>query len=56
MLIRVEPSSPATLARDAFIRQSVVFALRRPECKEQENDQIYDWMPRRLEDNKTPHL
>ena len=46
MLIRVELSSPVTLAFDAFIRQSVVFALRHPECKVQEIDQIYARAPR----------
>ena len=46
MLIRVELSSPATLALDAFIRQSIVLTLRRPECKEQEIDQLYAWAPR----------
>jgi hypothetical protein len=48
MLVRVELSSPVALgqALDAFIRQSVVFVLRRPECKEQENNQLYAMAPR----------
>lgn len=53
MLIRVELSSPATLALDAFIRQSIVLELRRPNAR---SKKLINNMPGRLEVNKTPHL